>query len=547
MRTQTGVSFTAGSLLLSLFVLSSGGPLAAAENEGQADLDRAIELKISAETLAEWGSVIDLCQSALDKGLDKDNQEFCKQLLSSTLLQRGEAIGGRLLEMTPDELKEQGAIAWRMALKDIERAVEVDPKQAVSQLWLGKLQAVGGGDQKKARKALDQAIRLAGDDDAVKAEALRWRAQIREKLDERLKDLSEAVELTPHNAELLRLRAATYLGAGKEEEALADFDTALKIDAADAAAHEGRGMALESLKRYDEARESYGRAAELAPGNALPLLQQAKISAMAGKQDQAIEDVTRALEVDPDNPYGLLLKAQTLALMDKAEEALPTAERALDLYPQSDDAVRVWAMVIEKAGKTESAIKELRQQVEANPDDAVAWLQLGLLYTAQQQTDRAIDAYSAAIKINPREFAYQVRADTYLNHGRQKDAIADYEKALKIAPANSGVLNNLAWVLATSPEAALRNGDRALELATRACEVTNYQQAHILSTLAAAYAEKGDFKMARKWSAKSVELGDDSLKDQLRKELASYEKEEPWREKQTGGSESKDKKDEQQK
>ena len=60
-----------------------------------------------------------------------------------------------------------------------------------------------------------------------------------------------------------------------------------------------------------------------------------------------------------------------------------------------------------------------------------------------------------------------------------------------------------------------------------------------MSTLAAAYAETGDFEMARRWSEKSVELGDDSLKDQLRKELASYKAEKPWREKQGESSEPK--------
>ena len=48
-------------------------------------------------------------------------------------------------------------------------------------------------------------------------------------------------------------------------------------------------------------------------------------------------------------------------------------------------------------------------------------------------------------------------------------------------------------MLATSPDAKLRNGRRAIELATRACELTKYKAAYILSTLAAAYAETGDF------------------------------------------------------
>ena len=92
------------------------------------------------------------------------------------------------------------------------------------------------------------------------------------------------------------------------------------------------------------------------------------------------------------------------------------------------------------------------------------------------------------------------------------------------------MLNNLAWVLATSPEDKLRNGKRAIELAKQACEVTEYKQAHILSTLAAGYAETGDFETAITWSKKAVESGGDELKGQLTKELESYEDKKPWRE-----------------
>ena len=68
------------------------------------------------------------------------------------------------------------------------------------------------------------------------------------------------------------------------------------------------------------------------------------------------------------------------------------------------------------------------------------------------------------------------------------------------------LLNNFAWVLATSPDDEFRDGKRAVELATKAAEQTNYETPHILSTLAAAYAETGDFENAKKWSAKAVEL-----------------------------------------
>ena len=84
--------------------------------------------------------------------------------------------------------------------------------------------------------------------------------------------------------------------------------------------------------------------------------------------------------------------------------------------------------------------------------------------------------------------------------------MADYERALKLQPHDVGILNNFAWLLATAPEDNLRDGHRAVALATDACRQTEYKQDYILSTLAAAYAETGDFDSARKWAAQAVEV-----------------------------------------
>ena len=76
-------------------------------------------------------------------------------------------------------------------------------------------------------------------------------------------------------------------------------------------------------------------------------------------------------------------------------------------------------------------------------------------------------------------------------------------------------------------------------MAKKACELTKYEKAHILSTLAAAYAESGDFKTAIKWSKKAIELGkkdgNPEIQQSLEKELAHYEQGKPWREKLTEG------------
>ena len=123
------------------------------------------------------------------------------------------------------------------------------------------------------------------------------------------------------------------------------------------------------------------------------------------------------------------------------------------------------------------------------------------------------------------------RGDALLSMGKRAEAIADFEKAAAQQPKGKDVLNNLAWLLATAPEDKLRDGKRAVTLATQACELTDYKEAYILSTLAAAYAETGDFDNAVKWSSKAVELGKDKEHaDALKKELASYQAHKPWRE-----------------
>jgi Tfp pilus assembly protein PilF len=105
---------------------------------------------------------------------------------------------------------------------------------------------------------------------------------------------------------------------------------------------------------------------------------------------------------------------------------------------------------------------------------------------------------------------------------------------LELQPDDSGVLNNLAWLLATSPDEAIRDGRRAIELARKACEETTWKQPHIISTLAAGYAETGDFTEAKKYSKQAVESEGTApeVKTQLAGELASYESEKPWRERQ---------------
>jgi tetratricopeptide (TPR) repeat protein len=201
-------------------------------------------------------------------------------------------------------------------------------------------------------------------------------------------------------------------------------------------------------------------------------------------------------------------------------------------------AMRMRAAILAAAGKLAPAVAELEKQCQTHPKDVVALTQLAMLYAAQRAHDKEIATYTAILAENRDDpLVLRSRADAYLGIGKHVEAIADYERLVKVDPSDPGVLNNFAWVLATSPIDKLRNGRRAIPMANDAGRLTEYKQGHILSTMAAAYAETGDFKTAIRWSEKAVQAGAEDEQPALKKELETYKAGKPVRELLTGKEE----------
>ncbi len=194
------------------------------------------------------------------------------------------------------------------------------------------------------------------------------------------------------------------------------------------------------------------------------------------------------------------------------------------------------AALLADLGKFDKAVEELEKMHKANPKDSLTTLQLGMMYTTIKQYAKAIASFDEVLERSPDDVgALRGRGDALLNLGRRGEALAEYEKAIKLQPHDVGILNNYAWLLATAPEKKLRDGHRAVELANDACRQTEYKKDYILSTLAAAYAESGDFDSARKWATQAVAVAEPTKeepdrKDELKKELESYKASKPWRE-----------------
>ncbi len=540
-------------LLFCWLIVAIAAP-ALAENEGLEDLDKATQLKVTAESMEDLNEVVEHLETALEKGLDQENTDFAEQLLVASLVQRGSLFAAALFKV-PMEDPQRGmraAIQFRQfALSDLQRAVELDDQLWESHLLIGKLQmqAIPVGDPGAARRALTRVIEAPDAAPALKAEALALRSAVLRDEEKQLEDLDRAIELQTEKPDYLRLRAEYLLGKEKLNEALADIDRAITLEPDHAMSHERRGMILLGLEKYDEALASFDRATELVPEAALPYQHRGQLYRQKGDLNKALEQLTKALELAPDNLAALLVRAGVYYELKQTDKALEDIEQASRARPDRVEPHLMRVEIYAATDRLDQAIVHLERLVQLSPGNAQLLNRLGSFYLIAGRPRKAIETLTPVIDQDSENFAaLRYRADAHLNIGQHAEAIADFKRALALDEQDESLLNNFAWVLATSPDDKLRNGQQAVQLATKAAELSGHQTPHILSTLGAAYAETGDFESAKKWSQKAVELSqaavnaaendEDRAKlqtdlEQLQKELASYEEGTPVRERQS--------------
>jgi tetratricopeptide (TPR) repeat protein len=293
------------------------------------------------------------------------------------------------------------------------------------------------------------------------------------KLPEAIEECRKALEISPEYPEAHNTLGNILAKQEKYDEAIADYRAAVRADPNYPDAHNGLSSALLKKGAFVEAEAEAREALRLTPMHLPALFSLATALHNQGKLDQAADYYHQILALKPDLYTPRRYLGNIFVAQGKPDQAISEFGMALKIRPQDADTRVVLGVVLLQKDRIDEATAQFLEATKLQPTNAIANYQLALIHQSRKETSAAIDCYRKALKAQP-----------------------DWPESL----------NNLAWILAAHPDAALRNGAEAVALAERACKLTDYKEGIFVGTLAAAYAEVGRFQDAIRSAEKAHSL-----------------------------------------
>ena len=280
------------------------------------------------------------------------------------------------------------------------------------------------------------------------------------------------------------------------------FEHALKVTKNNHVAEKGYGSELFAAGRLDEAAAHFRNALMTHPGYLEAGNELGKIYFKQGKLNEAVACFNKILKYNKGSAEIYYNLGITLMQQKKYEESIKCFAKVLELDSKYPDAHNNMGIALLATGKKTEAIKHLNEALQTNSNDAGLYGNLG---------------------------------NAYVQSGTYDLAVQNWAKALKLKPNSTEILNNIAWILATVDDKSVRDANKAIEAAGRACELTANKNAEYLDTLAATYAAASRFDDAIKTAHRSLDIAkagnQTDLAGEIEKRIKLYEAGQPYREK----------------
>jgi tetratricopeptide (TPR) repeat protein len=251
-----------------------------------------------------------------------------------------------------------------------------------------------------------------------------------------------------------------------------------------------------------------------------------------GNYDQAIAAFTEAIRLEPRRSAFHARRGDTRCAQGAYQKAIADYTEAIRLDPRNDDAYNGRGDAYRDQRDYDRAIADYTEAIRLFPNNGAYHRNRGVAHSGKGAYDTAIEDFTTSIRLVPGDAeVYLRRANAYDNMGDYAKVMDDFSDAILLEPRDGGAWNSLAWLLATCPDAKVRDGPKAVEYATRACELSSWKGANHLDTLAAAYAEVGKFDEAVRWQEKALDLPGwaGPSRERARQRLALYREGKPYR------------------
>jgi protein O-mannosyl-transferase len=209
-------------------------------------------------------------------------------------------------------------------------------------------------------------------------------------------------------------------------------------------------------------------------------------------------------------------------------------KHALAVTTNNDVAENNLGIVYLGRGNRDEAISLLQAAVDLRPDNSPAHENLAKALLQKGKVHDALIHYRKLLELQPDNIeVHNIVGTVLIQQGRIREGVEEWQKVLEIQPDNGNAMSNVAWVLATSPDDSLRDGAKAVQLAEQAMRISGRRIPVLFRTLAAAYAERGQFSEAIQTAQQGIELantqGNSELATELSGNIALYQERQPLR------------------